>query len=73
MREQIKARLNELKGEFEVGQTRLREAELEATRLRETLLRINGAILVLEELLSKDTTAEGPTSADLVHADGVSR
>jgi len=56
MREQLQARLEELKQEFEGGQQRLAEMENQAAQLRQTLLRISGAIQVLEEELSK---AEG--------------
>lgn len=53
MREQLQARLEELKREFELGQRRLQEVEAQAAALRETLLRISGAIQVLEEALSE--------------------
>lgn len=50
MREQVSKRLGELKDEFESGQAKLREVERQEAYLRETLLRISGAIQVLEEL-----------------------
>ena len=52
MREQLQARLQSLKSEFTVGQQRLAELETQAANLRNTLLRISGAIQVLEELLA---------------------
>ena len=52
MREQLQARLEALKREFETGQARLRELESEEMYVRETVLRISGAIKVLEEVLS---------------------
>ena len=52
MREQIEERLKELKGEFEDGQRMLDELEAKQISLRNTLLRISGAMQVLEELLS---------------------
>jgi hypothetical protein len=52
MRQEIEARLNELKGEYDKGQTRLHQLEYQLTSLRETMLRISGAVLALEELLS---------------------
>ena len=58
MREQLRARLEELKQEFEAGQARLRELETQEARVRETMLRISGAIQVLEEELSR--TESGP-------------
>ena len=52
MREQLQGRLEALKREFETGQARLRELESEEAYVRETILRISGAIKVLEEVLS---------------------
>lgn len=60
MREQLQARLEELKREFEAGQARLRELETQETRLRETMLRISGAIQVLEETLADTQTEASP-------------
>jgi len=53
MQEQIQARLAELRKEFETGQTRLQELERQQAILRETMLRISGAIQVLEEVLAE--------------------
>ncbi len=53
MRVQLEARLEELKKEFELGQSRLQELDAQAARMRETLLRISGAIQVLEEALAE--------------------
>ena len=65
MREQIQSRLEELKKEFEIGQTQLQETRRRQVLLRETLLRISGAIQVLEETLasSKDRQ-EGLSATD---------
>ena len=51
MREQIQARLEALKKELETGQAELQKVELQRTYLHETVLRISGAVQVLEELL----------------------
>ncbi len=59
MRERLQARLDVLKNEFQTGQTRLRDIEQQGTQLRETLLRISGAIQVLEELLAEERSQEG--------------
>ena len=52
MRERIQARLEELKKELETGQAELQKVEMQRTYLRETVLRIGGAVQVLEELLA---------------------
>lgn len=59
MREQLQNRLAELKAEFESGQQRLAEVENQAAQLRQTLLRISGAIQVLEEELSTKQGTSG--------------
>lgn len=56
MREQIESRLAELRGDYQLGQARLAELDREQAALRETLLRINGAMQVLEELLGQVRT-----------------
>jgi hypothetical protein len=53
MREQLQARLKVLKAELTAGQVKLRELELQQLRLRELLLRLRGAIGVLEDLLGQ--------------------
>lgn len=53
MREQLEARLQQLKAEFESGQKIMAELDLKTTNLRDTLLRLSGAIQVLEEELKK--------------------
>ena len=55
MRAQIEARLTALKNEFDKGQTQLRQLESQSSSLREAMLRISRAIMVLEELLSPPT------------------
>ncbi len=57
MREQLEQRVSELKAEQQKGQQMLAELEGKEAELRQTLLRISGAIQVLEELL---TAAEPP-------------
>lgn len=58
MREQMQARLKVLKQEVETGETELAKVEKQREYLRETLLRIGGAIQVLEELLAEAPSAE---------------
>jgi prefoldin subunit 5 len=52
MREQLKQRVSQLKAEHQKGQQMLAELESQQAELRQTLLRIAGAIQVLEELLA---------------------
>ena len=51
MIEELQQRLLELKTEFESGQKMLIELETKQGGLRDSMLRISGAIQVLEELL----------------------
>jgi predicted nuclease with TOPRIM domain len=46
----VDTRLAELQRELEAGQRRLRELDAEREQVRDTLLRISGAIQVLSEL-----------------------
>ena len=59
MREQLEARLTELEQEFQIGEQQLRDVDLQQARLRETLLRISGAIQVLHELLDSPDGVSG--------------
>lgn len=54
MKSEIKARLEKLKEEYQKGQERLIALEQETTNLSNTMLRISGAIQVLEELNGKE-------------------
>lgn len=63
MRQQIEERLTGLKHEYDKGQTRIRQLESELASLREATLRISGAILVLQELLSQPAQAPAPGEA----------
>ena len=51
MKEQLEQRLNELKTEFQAGQKMLAELQAKQADLQQTMLRISGAMQVLEELL----------------------
>ena len=50
MKEQIQERIQQLKAEYESGQKMLADLETQASNLRTTMLRISGAIQILEEL-----------------------
>jgi len=52
MKEKLEGRLRELRSELESGRALLDEIETKKTNLQSTLLRISGAIQVLEELLA---------------------
>jgi predicted nuclease with TOPRIM domain len=58
MREQLEPRLKQLKAEFETGQTMLTDLEQKRATLQQTLLRMSGAIQVLEEVLASETVSE---------------
>ncbi|HLL45255.1 MAG TPA: hypothetical protein VK399_01035 [Longimicrobiaceae bacterium] len=65
MREQIEKRLQELRGEYDEGQRMLADLQARQNSLHETLLRIAGAILALEELIqSAGPLAEGGEPAE---------
>jgi chromosome segregation ATPase len=53
MKAQLSERLQQLKNEFESGQRLLTDLEQRQQDVRSTLLRIGGAIQVLEEELAK--------------------
>lgn len=54
MKPQLEKRIAELKSEFEAGQKMLADLETKRSDLQTTLLRISGAIQVLEELVAQD-------------------
>lgn len=60
MRDRIRQRIGELKKDFEAGEARLAALEREAVQLRQTLLRISGAVQVLEETLAADEAGQPP-------------
>jgi predicted nuclease with TOPRIM domain len=58
VREQLEKRVTELEAEYRAGQEMFTELEARRANLQQTLLRIGGAIQVLNELLE-----EGPDTA----------
>ncbi|MBC1197113.1 hypothetical protein IQ232_09825 [Microcystis aeruginosa LEGE 11464] len=66
MKEQIKERIEQLKAEYESGQKMLADLETQESNLRTTMLRISGAIQVLEELLAKAEEEENLDDAKKV-------
>ena len=63
MKEQLEARLAELQRDFDLGERQLRDVEAQQAQLRDTLLRISGAIQVLRELLGTREGEPGPDPA----------
>jgi uncharacterized coiled-coil protein SlyX len=71
MDDRLQDRLEDLRGEFATGQQTLRELEVQVSGVRDTMLRIAGAIQVLEELVENptqplvdaETAGMGPVSA----------
>ena len=57
MKEQLEQRLKELKAEFEAGQKMLAELDGKRTEIQTTLLRISGAIQVIDEMLGQENTS----------------
>ena len=51
MNKKLQVRIEELRSEFDKGSARLSELQAEESQLRETMLRIQGAITVLQEML----------------------
>ncbi len=69
MKAQLEQRLQQLRQEFESGQRMLADYEAKQAELRQTLLRISGAIQVLEEELAQ---ANGrPAEAEGLEVDRV--
>lgn len=67
MHDAIETRLAELRAERERGEEMLADLQARAGALRETLLRISGAIQVLEEL-QRQEAGDDPPAADLSSA-----
>ncbi|ROO61559.1 hypothetical protein EDC02_3499 [Micromonospora sp. Llam0] len=63
MREQLAQRVAELEAELRAGQQMLAEVEARRADIQQTLLRITGAIQVLNELLAAKSPTE-PVAAD---------
>ena len=57
MRDQLEQRLTTLRTELEAGEKMLADMDAKRATLRETLLRISGAIQVLEELLAAEKSS----------------
>ena len=61
MRELLEKRLAELKTEYEQGEKMLSDLDARREQVRQTLLRISGAVQILEEMLKVESAvAEKP-------------
>jgi hypothetical protein len=66
MKAQVEHRLHQLQQEFESGQRMLADYEAREAELRQTLLRISGAIQVLEEMLNGEAQPANGAGPDEV-------
>ncbi len=57
MRDQLINRLESLKAEYDQGERMLSDLDARREQVRQTLLRISGAVQVLEELLKEEGAA----------------
>ena len=69
MKEKIEARLAELRTELETGQRMLTALDEKREKLRESMLRIAGAIQVLEEMVGAGEGNRDETEESHVHTD----
>ncbi len=63
MKDKLQQRLQSLKIEYEMGQKTMAELEAKQANLRNMLLRISGAIQILEETLEEITEDPDPDAA----------
>ena len=61
MKSQLETRLQELRTEYETGLGVMNDLQKKQDELRTTLMRISGAIQVLEELLAEDAPQDDST------------
>lgn len=64
MKDQLQDRLQALKTEYDAGQKVLAELEAKQASVRDTLLRISGAIQVLEETLAEAEASEANATSN---------
>ena len=68
MKERMERRLDELRQEYDDGHRMLAELEQKRLNLEQTLLRISGAIQVLEELVHEDAAEGNGEALEGAHA-----
>ncbi len=64
MKDKLQERLQALKTEYDAGQKVLAELEAKQASVRDTLLRISGAIQVLEETLAEAEASEANATSN---------
>lgn len=64
MEKKLKQRLNDLRQEYNAGQKMLADLEAQKADLQQTLLRISGAIQVLEEMLEVEAPPGGTPGSE---------
>ena len=64
MQTKLRHRLEELRAEYEKGRKTLEDLENQAANVRATLLRISGAVQVLQEELGEGEGSEEPRHPD---------
>lgn len=69
MQEKVQTRISELRNEFQKGEERAAKLEQELTAVRQSMLRISGAIQVLEELVQHDVSVGDNNQGDVVEED----
>ena len=65
MRQRLEQRLRSLEAEFQAGQEQLANLEARQASLKETMLRISGAIQVLQEVLAASPEPPGSERPEL--------
>lgn len=68
MKEQIDSRIESLKREFEAGESQLRDLDAQRVRVHEAMLRISGAVQVLEELRDGEAAPSNGAVPDAMEA-----
>lgn len=71
METRLRRRLESLRGEYDKGRKALEGLEAQTSELRATLLRISGAIQVLQEELDGDPAAARPVAPRAIPLDGL--
>ena len=69
MDDRVTERLASLRSEFQQGERQLAELDAQRAQLMETMLRISGAIQVLEELTGERPSAPPAAQPDAAQAD----